>query len=354
MKVIENFGTLVSISWNSNHWMAEPSAADLNNSNYDYVKDNNRTHETLNFGHQKYPAESDGSYIAYTPMFNRLPAKEKRDKIQIVFFMSTDYKNGNRKKIVGCYGFPEIGSFDRDASDPIFDNYDWGNIKSQVKHIAYFDNYIEISNETVHELGVLPEDKKISQQGFNYLNSDNVYNLLGLAYAKNKDNQPLGNLIKALIKVGNYHGDITKIADDAKVKENKSANTKNQIAVLEAQMRNATPVVKERISKYIERGAIANKVKKLTGYKCQICEQLGESPYSFKKKNGQYYVETHHVEQVSKLKKGSLGIENLITVCANHHRQLHYGNSFVIKNDSKVFVFEIDGQEIEVQKIKLK
>lgn len=296
MKIIENFGTLVSISWNSNHWKAEPREEDLKKSNYDYVKDNNRTHETLNFGHQKYPAESDGSYIAYTPMFNKLPAEEKRDKIKVVFFMSTDYKNSNKKKIVGCYGFPQIGGFDRKANHFIFSDYDWGNIKSQVKHIAYFENYIEISNENIHQLGLLPIDKKISQQGFNYLNSDNVYNLLGLAFTKNSDNRVLGKLIKELSKAGNFRGDITKPINKKKVAANKTANTKYQIAALEAQMKNATPIVKERISKYIERGAIANKVKKMTGYKCLICEQVGMPPLSFKKKNGQYYVETHHVE----------------------------------------------------------
>ena len=121
----------------------------------------------------------------------------------------------------------------------------------------------------------------------------------------------------------------------------------------EKRARKATPEVKKRISKYIERGAIAQRIKKITGFKCLVCDQLKMNPYSFKKTNGDYYVETHHVEQISELKKGSLGIANLITVCANHHRQLHYGNCEVLENDDDRFVFRIEDKEIEIKKIKL-
>lgn len=74
----------------------------------------------------------------------------------------------------------------------------------------------------------------------------------------------------------------------------------------------------------------------------------------FKKKDGTFYVEAHHVEPVVKKKKGSLSINNLITVCANHHSQLRYGNSEVLVNDDKQFVFEIDGKKVKVMKISIK
>ena len=41
---------------------------------------------------------------------------------------------------------------------------------------------------------------------------------------------------------------------------------------------------KEKLVKVIERGKIADKIKEHLQYKCQICEALGENPYSFKKK----------------------------------------------------------------------
>ena len=43
-----------------------------------------------------------------------------------------------------------------------------------------------------------------------------------------------------------------------------------------------------------------------------MCEALGENPYSFKKNNGEYYVETHHIVPVSDTKNSKLSVENLI------------------------------------------
>jgi hypothetical protein len=50
-----------------------------------------------------------------------------------------------------------------------------------------------------------------------------------------------------------------------------------------------------------------------------------DRPIGFIKKNGEPYVEAHHVMPVSKKEVGSLSASNVMTVCANHHRQLHYG-----------------------------
>ena len=64
------------------------------------------------------------------------------------------------------------------------------------------------------------------------------------------------------------------------------------------------------------------------------------------------YVETHHIIPVSELEQGSLGTLNLLTVCANHHRQLHYGDVKLIENNDKYFEFTIDNQQIRINKIK--
>jgi hypothetical protein len=109
----------------------------------------------------------------------------------------------------------------------------------ELKHIIYFENPNEVDNEMAQESALLPESKKFSQRGFNYI------------------------------------------------------------------------------------------------YKCLICEQLGQNLHDFKKENGTYCIEAHHVEPVANKKKGNLSISNLITVCANHHRQLHCGNSKVLVNDDK-------------------
>lgn len=111
-----------------------------------------------------------------------------------------------------------------------------------------------------------------------------------------------------------------------------------------------SPLVEEIISKRIERGMIASKIKEVYDYKCKICEALGKYPYSFKKTNGKFYIETHHIIHVAKLEQGSLGVSNLITVCANHHRQFHYGNVEVIENTNERLVVRIDEQEITIRK----
>lgn len=121
---------------------------------------------------------------------------------------------------------------------------------------------------------------------------------------------------------------------------------------LEAKYFNATPRVKEIVSRRIERGDISKAVKKANNYECQICKTLGLNPHGFKKRNGELYVETHHIIPVSELEQGSLGTLNLLTVCANHHRQLHYGDVKLIENNDKYFEFTIDNQKIRIDKMK--
>lgn len=135
--------------------------------------------------------------------------------------------------------------------------------------------------------------------------------------------------------------------------ENYDVDTIEGIKALEEKMRAAIPEVQKIIAFRIERGAISDKIKAITRYKCLVCEQLGLPPLGFQKKNSdEYYIESHHVNFVSTRKKGSLSATNIITLCANHHRQMHYGNvSFEENEDS--FVFQIDGQRVEIQKIKI-
>lgn len=92
----------------------------------------------------------------------------------------------------------------------------------------------------------------------------------------------------------------------------------------------------------------------MNNYKCSVCEELGNSTNSFVKQNGDTYIETHHVEPVSTLRTGVLSITNLITVCANHHRQLHFGNVNLVENTEKYFIFIIDEQKIRIEKINIR
>ncbi len=52
-----------------------------------------------------------------------------------------------------------------------------------------------------------------------------------------------------------------------------------------------------------------------------VCEYCGKR--GFMKPDGTYYVEAHHIISLSK--QGPDKVENVIALCANHHREAHYG-----------------------------
>lgn len=352
--IIENYGILASVSWNSNKWAGDPTKEDLKASKYDFVKDKAHMHESLNFGHEKYPTEKDGYFIGYTPMFNRPPADKNSRNVNIVFFISSDYRNSNQKSVIGFYGYPLIGEkFYRSPKHLMYNSYDFGNIKALPKNIIYFDQPIIINQENVRKANLLPSGKLISQQGFNYLHSDNVNNLIILALQFNPHNKKLERFVKEFPLLIEREKETIDFDEFQAIVDGQNADTVSGIEKLERKMKKLKPEVKQRVSSFIERGRIASEVKKLTNFKCLICEALGENPLGFKKANGERYIETHHVEQVSTMKKGVFSINNLITVCANHHRQLHYGDSTIMRQTERHFTFRIDDQLVEVSKIKL-
>lgn len=152
-----------------------------------------------------------------------------------------------------------------------------------------------------------------------------------------------------------FKSSIPKPKKIKKTEEKSGINKKDlkKIFELEEKIKNLTPKSRLRISKQIERGTIANLVKKLNNFECQICKQLGLHSLSFKKPNDEYYIETHHVIEVALQRKGSLGLSNLITLCPNHHRQIHYGKTELLEINNSSFVFQIDENRIEVDRIKI-
>jgi hypothetical protein len=128
--------------------------------------------------------------------------------------------------------------------------------------------------------------------------------------------------------------------------------TLDQLAAMEKKYLNASPEVKERFGKTIERGPIGRLVKNATDFKCQLCEGLGLNPIGFLKPNGEPYVEAHHVMPVSKQEIGSLSASNVMTLCANHHRQLHYGAIDVAIN-ATTFDLNIGGKAVTIPRLKV-
>ncbi|WP_138420371.1 HNH endonuclease signature motif containing protein [Aquibacillus sediminis] len=124
----------------------------------------------------------------------------------------------------------------------------------------------------------------------------------------------------------------------------------NSLHVIEQKYQHAVPEVKERLSKWIEHSPIAQQYKQRLNCSCQICDAQGKQVVTFQQPNGDYYAEVHHIMPKPNGATKYLAQHNLITVCANHHRQLHYGNVQMIENTNNHFLFVIDGEQVKVAK----
>jgi len=84
-------------------------------------------------------------------------------------------------------------------------------------------------------------------------------------------------------------------------------------------------------------------LKQKYNYKCQLCG------YTFHMDNGNYYCEAHHIKMLSK--DGTQNADNVIILCANHHRIFHYSSETTIVGqviDDKR-VIKIGAEEFVVQ-----
>jgi len=95
-----------------------------------------------------------------------------------------------------------------------------------------------------------------------------------------------------------------------------------------------------RIKRYKK---IVDEIKKKYNGHCQF-EDCG---YTFLKSNGENYAEGHHLLPLAK--GGSQTAENVVILCANHHRMLHYANVEIgqIQSNNKRPVF-INNEEFTI------
>ncbi|MBN3382931.1 HNH endonuclease [Clostridium botulinum] len=102
----------------------------------------------------------------------------------------------------------------------------------------------------------------------------------------------------------------------------------------------STEELNRRIKRYQK---IVKILKQKYNYKCQLCG------YTFPMDNGSYYCEAHHIQMLSR--DGSQHPENVIILCANHHRKFHYAKDNIIIGkliDGKR-VIKIGNEEFVVQ-----
>ena len=119
----------------------------------------------------------------------------------------------------------------------------------------------------------------------------------------------------------------------------------NRIHAFNEVYRQVEPRKQKRISEYISRpNAITDYLKRYRDFTCQVCGERG-----FLQKNGMRYVEAHHIIEMHHLISGSLCSDNIIILCANCHRKLHYAhvayevdntNNIIITINNRRFVIE--------------
>jgi hypothetical protein len=112
----------------------------------------------------------------------------------------------------------------------------------------------------------------------------------------------------------------------------------------------AAPLVKQALSRRIERGPIGIWVKSFCKHRCCVCEAQHLNPFSFLTSSGNPYAEVHHVMPVSTGVAGALTASNCIVLCANHHRQAHYGVGSIRTDGPTRFVFDFDGKSVEISR----
>lgn len=97
------------------------------------------------------------------------------------------------------------------------------------------------------------------------------------------------------------------------------------------------------ISEQIARPSlISDYLKRLQGYTCQLCKEVG-----FMQSNGIRYIEAHHIVELNELIEGSYCSDNIIVVCANCHRKLHFAKVQYERLDGKHAAITINGQRFE-------
>ncbi|MBN2043595.1 MAG: HNH endonuclease [Anaerolineales bacterium] len=123
---------------------------------------------------------------------------------------------------------------------------------------------------------------------------------------------------------------------------------KEKIRYFNEKYRNTVPHRRHSISEQVARpGVITNYLKQLMNYTCQIC-----GSYGFKKKNGERYIEAHHVRELHELYPGSYCSDNIIIVCPTCHMKLHHAKVSYQISDENVII-SINKQTYNVIRTKL-
>lgn len=99
------------------------------------------------------------------------------------------------------------------------------------------------------------------------------------------------------------------------------------------------------VDRYLDRGtAVTRVLKQILGAKCQVCGVEG-----FLKRNGDRYIEAHHLIQVSRQLPYSLCSDNVILVCPICHRKLHHA-AYDCEASEQSITIRLDGRTVTIKR----
>lgn len=168
-----------------------------------------------------------------------------------------------------------------------------------------------------------------------YLNESERY-IEGLGYAqvRNKSTPAWQSSIRKLsdlayLEILRRSGIAKEIKNDLCVIESQ-ADPLDLLSMLNHKLKDLPPKERNnRAQAYLDRGSgITTALKKILGAKCQICDWEGFVKRGIKNSRQEGFIEAHHITQISDKQRGSLCTDNIILVCPNCHREIHYGSQF--------------------------
>lgn len=196
-------------------------------------------------------------------------------------------------------------------------------------------------------------------EGYRFLNTVPIYSPSGQGFLESLGYEKVRNKPNP-----SWQNSIRKISDEAFFEVLKLANVKSNLGenaslleisgdslgvlkLLNNQYRGLEPKGRKKlIQQQLDRGSsISKALKRLLGARCQICGWEG-----FEKVDAESYIEAHHITQLAERRSGSLCTENIILLCPNCHKEVHYGKNFSVKDNGDTIKIVLSKYQAEIKK----
>jgi len=263
-------------------------------------------------------------------------------------------RNSYRQQLEKIFGKDGINFTSSDRIINILEKSDYLVFSGQ--GISLRDSFVGRGNKIVQQFEYLldkeliPTYRSDKKKYFDMLYSEkNIFE-----YCSYNENKDMDRAIEKMIKLETSDRQLTS-SKEAEFNEradklfqslsDPEERRRNAIRLLN-RYQNATvtaPKLSKKMVARYERGIAGRLVKELHGYKCQIPSCRFRT---FMKRDGSLYAEAHHLES---LHDGGLDIpQNIICVCANHHRMFHYADVKKLYHDRSKLVIELNGKRKEI------